>query len=558
MPELPQIVRERLEISKTLAGHPDPDVLTAFSERSLPAMECDVVLEHLARCGECREIVALALPETETIRKTAPFASPSTSLGWSWFTGSGLRWAVVAAGVIAVASVGIMELQHNKTAKSTLQSKLDSKPQFDSTSSVAAPSSAEKPSGSQSADQVSGAQNSTAQSLNEERAEQKLPINGRNIQSLQTLNAPTAQTQIHGATPSPRTDVLSGNKSSNRNFSSLQKLSPPNNANAWAFQTDQANETRDRNTTGALTLPDSLKSNAVPPAKPLDDASVAPSIYSGAAPVAARQAPARTAQQAEVSSATESLQVQAQAENSQLAVPSAPVQNQTQQTQTLQNQTLQNSTEEPLAKDQEISDLPKQQGRTSSGLQDLARADAPVGGGSTSRTRLPLWSVTSVGKLRRSFDGGKTWQDVNVGDSPMVATMFAKSADAQLAKATAKNKETASQREKKEEDTKKEDQDNREAKVYPAKNTIQDEHPVIFRAVSAMSTEVWAGGVAGVLYHSDDAGTHWTRVVPATTGTMLTSDIVTVEVPSPKYVKLATSNSEVWTTNDDGRTWQKQ
>src|SRR5580704_16949894 len=110
MPELPQVVRERLASARTTSSHPDPDVLTAFSERLLPAGERDVVLEHLARCGDCREIIALALPETESV--PSPVLEPRRS----WFGSAGLRWAIVAAGIVAVASVAFLEVRNHQTA----------------------------------------------------------------------------------------------------------------------------------------------------------------------------------------------------------------------------------------------------------------------------------------------------------------------------------------------------------------------------------------------------------------------------------------------------------
>ena len=65
MSELPQIVRERLKTSPLPGIHPDADVLTAFGERLLPESERALVMEHLARCGDCREVIALALPASE-------------------------------------------------------------------------------------------------------------------------------------------------------------------------------------------------------------------------------------------------------------------------------------------------------------------------------------------------------------------------------------------------------------------------------------------------------------------------------------------------------------
>ena len=69
MADVPKIVRERLRVAKPVtAEHPDPDVLTAFAESSLLQRERADVLEHLSRCGECREILVLALPASEPVQ----------------------------------------------------------------------------------------------------------------------------------------------------------------------------------------------------------------------------------------------------------------------------------------------------------------------------------------------------------------------------------------------------------------------------------------------------------------------------------------------------------
>jgi photosystem II stability/assembly factor-like uncharacterized protein len=76
-----------------------------------------------------------------------------------------------------------------------------------------------------------------------------------------------------------------------------------------------------------------------------------------------------------------------------------------------------------------------------------------------------------------------------------------------------------------------------------------------FRAVAAAGTDVWAGGSG--LYHSLDAGNHWTRIVPASADAMLTGDIVSLEF-SDQHGKVATSTAEIWITTDGGQNWQKQ
>src|ERR1700682_974098 len=111
MPQLPQIVRERLKTSPAPGIHPDANVLSAFGERLLPESERARVLDHLARCGDCREIIALALPVSEAA-DVAPFRNAQRG----WFSRSALRWGMVAAGIVAAASVGIQQFRVHQRA----------------------------------------------------------------------------------------------------------------------------------------------------------------------------------------------------------------------------------------------------------------------------------------------------------------------------------------------------------------------------------------------------------------------------------------------------------
>jgi photosystem II stability/assembly factor-like uncharacterized protein len=76
--------------------------------------------------------------------------------------------------------------------------------------------------------------------------------------------------------------------------------------------------------------------------------------------------------------------------------------------------------------------------------------------------------------------------------------------------------------------------------------------------VAANGSDVWAGGANGVLYHSTDAGAHWSRVTPSSGNAVLTGDILTMEFADPQHGKIVTSTSETWSTSDRGLTWQKQ
>jgi hypothetical protein len=125
MTEVPKIVYDRLraalperalpERTGPERAHPDADLLTAFAEQALSATERDGVLDHLALCGDCREVVALALPaadmvpppiadETDGVRTTASRAGAPApyKLSFAW---PSLRWAALAAGIAVVAAV---------------------------------------------------------------------------------------------------------------------------------------------------------------------------------------------------------------------------------------------------------------------------------------------------------------------------------------------------------------------------------------------------------------------------------------------------------------------
>jgi Photosynthesis system II assembly factor YCF48/Putative zinc-finger len=147
MHNVPKTVQARLrQAPATTDQHPDADLLTAFAERSLAARERDHVLEHLAQCGDCREVVALALPPTEAV---ALLNSGSTArIGWlSWPV---LRWGVVAAGILAVTSIGILQYKQRhqeKTLVATGVTAYDRSPESSARSSTSADQPAPRPNG---------------------------------------------------------------------------------------------------------------------------------------------------------------------------------------------------------------------------------------------------------------------------------------------------------------------------------------------------------------------------------------------------------------------------
>ncbi|MGA7928188.1 MAG: YCF48-related protein [Candidatus Sulfotelmatobacter sp.] len=122
MQNVPKIVRARFErpTPATAEPHPDADLLTAFAEHSLAAPERDHVLEHLARCADCREVVVLALPATEAVA----LASSGSSARIGWLSLPVLRWGVVAVATLAVTSLGLLEYRQRHQEKTLVATSL--------------------------------------------------------------------------------------------------------------------------------------------------------------------------------------------------------------------------------------------------------------------------------------------------------------------------------------------------------------------------------------------------------------------------------------------------
>ena len=80
MEQLPKIVQQRLRGPAKPGVHPDPDLLTAFAEKSLNDRERAHVLQHLVECADCREVLSLAMPEIEPALAPGPERSTLAEL----------------------------------------------------------------------------------------------------------------------------------------------------------------------------------------------------------------------------------------------------------------------------------------------------------------------------------------------------------------------------------------------------------------------------------------------------------------------------------------------
>ena len=136
MQDVPKIVLKRLQETQASGIHPDADLLTAFAEQSLIESERSRVMEHLARCSDCRDVVAFALPPTETVVVTT--SNDPARTGWlSWPV---LRWSAAAVVIIAIASIGMVQYRQRQKSD-TLVASLNQRNETAATAEQALPPS---------------------------------------------------------------------------------------------------------------------------------------------------------------------------------------------------------------------------------------------------------------------------------------------------------------------------------------------------------------------------------------------------------------------------------
>lgn len=479
MQSVPKIVLRRLQSPAGQmhpdADHPDADLLTAFAEQLLPESERALVIGHLANCGECREIVTLALPATEA----AVTATSPIRIGW--LSLPVLRWGVVAAGILALTSVGVLQYKQHRPPDRKLASL-----------------------------QISDQAISAAQSphgVAHEAPAREIPRPRTEMTMAQLETRPTPHVPSEPALPKTRKRA-------------------PARLDAGSAQSLAAD--------GGITAGSNSR----------DSRATVSSTPSGSSADAAKPAPAPPV----VPRASETVEVQAEAGPVNVETATAQASNQI-ATQSQNDLPLQGRNFTQLDVVKAKNPVPAQRSAASASAAPAPPGRALQAQPSLMQRAMPLWTISSTGALRRSLDAGKTWEDVN----PNQASAGSDGA------ITTSNQMMANQKKEQSGSAAAAPETSGAGSAPGAKeNRPATPQPVIFHDVAAIGSEVWAGAASAMLYHSVDAGAHWTRVLPAASGILLTGDISSIQFSDLEHGKVATSTGELWLTSDNGHTWQKQ
>lgn len=459
MPNVPKIVQDRLKVAVAV-DHPDGNVLGAFAEHSLPEPERAAVMEHLARCGDCREIIALALPETESVQTTVRVAPSPAWPVW--------RWGFAIAGIVVIASFGLLQYQR-RTPKQSASAYLEFREREAKTAPSQPVPTVSEPTKTVDKPEVSSAPTKPV------AAPVVVSRDAGTAQPARTAaNSPAHKQFAHGPLEVDRLQQLSQLQQSSNNNQIANQLSPANPAPSPAAVVDGAGN-RD--------------------------------------------------------------QIPAAAEQVEVSAQSPPVQVEAQNSLTVQNEPM--GAQSTAGHDETKVDKAKPAQTLIGNYKKLVGpAPEPPQNRTVGSAAVARWNINATGGLQRSFDQGATWQDVTVNEPPAAAGGAAGAVAANLAAPGSVTMERAKAK---------------DAAVQKAGSA-----PTVFRAVVANGADVWAGGANASLYHSVDAGSHWTRIIVSSPGSIPTGDIVALEFPDPMHGKISTSTSETWVTSNGGQSWLKQ
>jgi hypothetical protein len=454
MPRLPKIALARLKAKPDApkspggtegqsgfpgADHLDANLLAAFAEKTLTQSERTQVLNHLAQCAECREVAAFTLPAEAAEAEPARVAT-----GRRWTPWLILRWGAMAAVLGALTVVVIL---HPDMWKGPQEMKIP--PPAPAGNIANTPQTIPAPPLAQPSPEPARvrAQSEARESANELAATKKPAGQSEDLaQNDHVARAQAKQQVTMMASSRPPATIRAGNVSG-------------------------VNVEREEGEGG-----NALAAGALPAPAP----SPAPaSLAMTASDEAAKAGAESQAGPESLRATTQGVAVTGRSAGGfgggggsgisagVATAKSAP----------------------PMASDASVH----------------AMAQAPMGAlrtfrtGSSSEAKSPaaLWSVSADGKVQRSTDGGKTFEQVLVA------------------------------------------------------------HEIKFQAIASLGNDVWAGGAGGALFHSVDGGATWKQADFNFEGNAITETIAEIQLRDPQHLSLTTASGSQWVSEDGGQHWQK-
>jgi len=584
MDQLPKIVRQRLQATQKADAHPDPDLLAAFAEDSLGLREREGILAHLAHCAECREVLSLAQPEhAGYIADLAAMAEVEVAPARArWFSSYMLRWAVLAACLVVVASVVLLREERVAKGPVTVASKQaearSQAPELRQMAKVETPaneiaaakqnpakdeikkSPAPHPQEShdrRDQDKEAKLRPPMPRSANPQLAARGGVVRGgggigsvafakqSGASSMSALASAPASTPapppgpaaapnrvaakppaafaqalggtIMGKVTDPSGAIVAGAQVSVKNANTgLQRATETTRDGSYSvaelplgdytvtithpgFQTEVTHHVVVDSVLQARNLPVMVQVGSA--SEVVEVAATAP-VPSALSAVAVNKPPASVELPLQGRNVIDLGQSQSQSRTA-ATTPSSDEMMGSPAAKAIHESARASAASEgsnrPL--NAKVAGKPREE------TLELQASGAATKGVEQPANRRGLfnamavaarWTISLAGKVQRSFDQGKTWQNVAVGNGAK------------------------------------------------------------FRAVSALGFEIWAGGDKGLLYHSSDGGVIWSKVKPTFEGSNLTSDVVGIEFTDAQHGKVTTENGEVWMTSDGGLNWQKQ
>ena len=510
MDRIAKLVSGRLKV-QAAGPHPDPDLLAAFAEQALPDAERTQLIEHLGACSGCREVLYLAMPDSADAQQVLSFRP-------SLWAGPALRWGTLMASVAILTGVFIARY-------ALYTARRQSPATISAPAATDAKVSEEKvPTELNAMRDARIAQKTAPPTVAKGRPEAKhmtakpqATLDFEDSGQVRVLAAPHSAPFVNVPVQGRNVLSLDGVATSAAKPTNAAQpnggLSKETNALGVASANSNLVTAGSRlrgnfagiisDTTGAVVS--KAKVTMVGPAGPktaTSDASgrfsfdqLTPGLYSITAEASGFKV-TEIKQVAVLVNGTPPVQVKLEPGSaSEVVEVNGAAPAMNEAAVSGAVAELDSSTGFVAGQEQTTAQLKQQKAAAANTRQP----GAGMGFGSVmSVSQMPQWTLSPEGIVQRSFDTGKSWQTVSVSTG------------------------------------------------------------TVFRALSAVGSNVWVGGRAGALYQSADSGRTWAKFEPAAAGKKLDQDIVRLDFSNARSGTVNTANGEVWTTSDGGQTWLRK